>query len=196
MWNIERYVASQEIVEPVITDLSNQNLLPGAPPILYHYTSLEVIQKIMEFDDIRLTHAEYSNDQRELEEARLLIAERLGVHPSATAFKNQVEADYRAQAGDLDVYVFCMSTGSAGNPPSQDMLSQWRAYGQDGRGGCLTLDSTALADLVHHFPAGLRRNPIIYLRATQVALIDAILTTGDGLYAAGTLPPFLERSQR
>jgi hypothetical protein len=136
MLNIAVYSTTSEILEDVLTGLTGQNMLPNAPPELYHYTSLETIQKILEFDDIRLTHAEYSNDQRELEEARSLIAYRLANHPIPAAFRTAVRAAYVAQAAILDVYVFCMSTGIAGAPLPQDMLSQWRAYGQDGRGVC------------------------------------------------------------
>jgi hypothetical protein len=47
------------ILEKVLTDdLPN---LPKPPKFLYHYTSLETIQKILEQDNVRLSHAEYSN---------------------------------------------------------------------------------------------------------------------------------------
>ena len=179
MLNLAVYSTTTQILEQVLTGLP---ALPYAPAELYHYTSLETIQKILEFDDIRLTHAEYSNDQRELEEARILIADRMAHHPSPAAFLTAVEAAYDVQAGSLDVYVFCMSTGIVGNPLPQDMLSQWRAYSQDGRGGCLTFDSGGLMALAHYFPAGLRRNPVIYDPALQTALIDGILAQGSALY--------------
>jgi hypothetical protein len=179
MLNLAVYSTTTEILKQVLTGLP---ALPHAPPELYHYTSLETIQKILEFDDIRLTQAEYSNDQRELEEARILMVDRLANHGSPAAFRNAVKAAYDVQAGSLDVYVFCMSTGIVGTPLPQDMLSQWRAYGQDGRGGCLTLDSNELAALAFHFPAGLRHNPVIYDPAVQIALIDGILTQGSALH--------------
>lgn len=132
MQNLAVYSTTTTILEQVLTNLP---ALPYAPAELFHYTSLETIQKILERDDIRLTHAEYSNDQRELEEARILIGARLAAHAGPAAFLNAVKTAYDAQAGNLDVYVFCMSTGIVGNPLPQDMLSQWRAYSQDGRGG-------------------------------------------------------------
>jgi hypothetical protein len=184
MLDIAVYAATTEILEGLLTTLAGQNLLPSAPPELYHYTTLETIQKILESDDIRLMHAEYSNDQRELQEARSLIKGRLETYASP-AFRSAVEAAYDAQAIGLDVYIFCMSTGILGNPMPQDMLSQWRAYGQDGRGGCLSLAPNGLAALVHHFPVGFRRNPVIYDRATQTALIDGILTQGNARHGAG-----------
>jgi hypothetical protein len=181
MLNIATYSMTSQILEHVLTTMSG---LPPVPNLLYHYTSLETIQKVLETDDIRLSHAEYSNDQRELEEARILITSRLAAHAGPRTFVDAVEAAYALQAQNLDVYVFCMSTGIPGKPLPQDMLSQWRAYAQDGRGGCLTIISNALRAFVFHFPAGLRHNPVIYDSLVQATLIDGILTAGSSLHAA------------
>ena len=69
--------------------------------------------------------------------------------------------------------------GRNGSKP-QDMLSQWRGYGQDGRGICLTLDAGRLSRIVGNVP-GLRINPVVYDPLLQQAFIDAIL--GQGLQA-------------
>jgi hypothetical protein len=66
----------------------------------------------------------------------------------------------------------------------QDNLSQWRAYGQDGRGICLTLDANHLTRLVPNTP-GLRINPTIYNRKTQRMFIDAILNKGFAAHQRG-----------
>lgn len=46
----------------------------------------------------------------------------------------------------------------------------------------MTLDAGELTALAYYFPAGLRRNPVIYEPALQTALIDQILTQGSALY--------------
>ena len=74
-----------------------------------------------------------------------------------------------------------MTDNLAGSPP-QDILSQWRAYGQDGRGACLTLDSTKLDRLVRNTP-GLRINPVIYQEADKVAFVGEILDLGSNKHA-------------
>jgi hypothetical protein len=66
------------------------------------------------------------------------------------------------------------------------MLSQWRAYGQDGRGICLTLNASDLARLVDNTP-GLRINPVIYDRTTQRLFVDAILDRAFAAHSAGDL---------
>jgi hypothetical protein len=40
----------------------------------------------MKDDDVRLSHAEYSNDQMEMEEAKTIIKDRLSVRTASHAF--------------------------------------------------------------------------------------------------------------
>jgi Protein of unknown function (DUF2971) len=165
---------TQDILLEVVTRFVEEGKLSRIPPELHHYTSLETAYRIISGDDIRLTHAEYSNDQTEMEEAKEIIRIRLNAR-SANPFFAQLFTDYQKLAPTLDVFVFCMSMGlrtSTGSSP--DMLSQWRAYGQDGKGICLTLDTSHLARLVANTP-GLRTNPVIYDRHTQALFVDAIL---------------------
>ena len=90
-------------------------------------------------------------------------------------FFGQVLDEYQSAAPNLDAFIFCMSTGlTSSAPPPQDMLSQWRAYGQDGRGICLTFDGSDLSRLVANTP-GLRLNPVIYNRTTQKRFVDEFL---------------------
>ena len=97
MLNLAVYSTTIQILQNVLTGLAG---LPTAPPEVYHYTSLETIQKVLEFDDVRLSHAEYSNDQSEIEEARALIARQLAAHPSPPAFRNAVKAAYEVQVSE------------------------------------------------------------------------------------------------
>lgn len=175
---------TSEILQEVITALSNKNQLPSPPRELYHYTTLEVAQLILEGDNLRLSHAQYSNDQLELEMAKAVIDRCFRTHSAAPAFLRQVQATFAALAPDLDAYIFCLSTGDPQRISPHDLLSQWRAYGQDGRGCCLTLQTSGLSDLVHHMP-GLRLNPVIYDRGVQTSLVTNILGLGDARFAAG-----------
>jgi hypothetical protein len=94
-----------------------------------------------------------------------------------------VLSDYERLAPTLDAYIFCMSTEDSRCDPPQDILSQWRAYGQDGRGACLTLDVSKLGRLVSNTP-GLRLNPVIYQRAIQVKFVGYILERGLKAHAS------------
>jgi hypothetical protein len=55
---------TSKILETVVTLFVDQGRLSSLPKHLYHYTSLDTAQKILESDDIRLTHAEYSMIRR------------------------------------------------------------------------------------------------------------------------------------
>ena len=148
------------ILTKTITEfLSVSKLLPEPPSELHHFTTMEAACHIISSDDVRLTHAEYSNDQTEMERAKYIIRCALRDR-EADPFFSTVSTEYQRFASDLDAYVLCMSTGKTGDAP-QDILSQWRAYGQDGKGACLTLDRKDLDLLIHNTP-GLRLNPAIY----------------------------------
>jgi len=182
MPNLNVFRATREILEEVLSSMGQQSKLPSLPTALYHYSSLEVLQKILENDDLRLSHAEYSNDQREIEEARTLIFARVAASTPGP-FRSAVDAAFRTQAKNVDAYVFCMTTGVLGATKPQDMLSQWRAYAQDGRGGALTLDPQGLSALAFHMP-GLRINPVIYDPMVQARLIDGIIAAGATRHVA------------
>lgn len=167
---------SSDILEEVITLLVQEHLLVTCPRQLYHYTTLDTASQIINLDNIRLSHAEYSNDQNEMATAKDLIKSelrKLGADP----FFAQVLQDYENLAPTLDAYIFCMSSGLEQGPLPQDMLSQWRAYGHDGRGVCLTLGGYEFGRLGGNVP-GLRINPVIYELPKQTRLIAEILQCG------------------
>jgi Protein of unknown function (DUF2971) len=176
---------TQDILQEIVTNFVDEKKLSGPPAELHHFTSLDTACRIVEGDDVRLSHAEYSNDQTEMEEAKETIRHRLNARVARDPFFVQVLADYQNLAPNLDAFIFCMSTGlKTATGTSQDMLSQWRAYGQDGRGICLTLNASDLARLVYNTP-GLRINPVIYDRTTQRLFVDAILDRAFAAHSAG-----------
>jgi hypothetical protein len=173
------------ILEKVLTD-DLSNLAVNRPKTLYHYTSLETIQKIMEYDNVRLSHAEYSNDRHEIVDAINLISGTLNTQKQSSIsgfgpFCNQVEVAFIARPVEIDAYIFCMCAGLNAAVRPQDMLSQWRAYAQDGRGGALSLDMAALTAIVYHLP-GLRINPVVYDAVVKAKFVNAILVEGYNRY--------------
>jgi hypothetical protein len=182
----ETFILRSRMLEEAVTELSAEDRLPLLPNVLHHYTTLDTSQKILEGDDIRLSHAECSNDQRELEQAKTLIQATAKAYSPDPPFAAQVLAGFLTQAFNLDAYIFCMSTGDLGANATQDVLSQWRAYGHDGRGACISLDPKKFADLVWHLP-GLRINPVIYDQFVAQALINLIITKGSNLHSSGNV---------
>jgi len=177
---------TSDILLEVVTEFVNEGLLPGRPDELHHFTSLETAHRILENDDIRLSHAEYSNDQMEMEEAKRIIRELVGAWSFSGPFLGNVFEQYNNVASNLDAFIFCMSMGLTSDAAfPQDMLSQWRAYGQDGRGICLTLDGSELGRRVSNTP-GLRINPVIYDRHIQERFIRAIIDRAVTAHQNGT----------
>lgn len=177
------FALTSDILQEVVTLLvDKERLLPTLPDQLHHFTSLETASKIISDDNIRLSHAEYSNDQTEMQQAKGVIRSELRSR-SSNAFFQQVLSDYDALALNLDAYIFCMCAGSSSLALPQDILSQWRAYGQDGRGTCITLESAKLSRLVQNTP-GFRINPVIYQRSIQDRFVGEILDHGLAAYQA------------
>jgi hypothetical protein len=172
----DSFALTSDILGQVVTELvDTERVLPALPTQLHHFTSLETAYRIIDKDNIRLSHAEYSNDQTEMTQAKSLILSELN-NRSSDAFFAQVLTEYDKRAPSLDAYIFCMAMDKPAGPP-QDILSQWRAYGQDGRGVAITLDAAHLARLVSNVP-GLRINPVIYQSATQHRFVSKILDRG------------------
>jgi hypothetical protein len=178
---------TSKILTDVITEfVSEKGLLPKPPSELHHFTSLETAYRIMAKDDVHLSHAEYSNDQTEMEQAKKVITCELSTHSKNEQFFAQILKAYEQLAPELDAYLLCMSTGRNlnGALAPQDILSQWRAYGQDGKGVCLTLETDHLDRLVYNTPS-LRLNPVIYDPNTQLMFIDAILQRAISAHKSG-----------
>ena len=168
---------TSDILGDVVAEfVDEKHTLPERPTELHHFTSLETACDIIQEDSIRLSHAEYSNDQKEMEEAKQIILDELRDREDDPFFKKLL-LEYQNLAPQLDAYIFCMSTGSDTANPPQDILSQWRAYGQDGKGACITLDSGNLGRLALNTP-GLRINPVIYKRQIQSLFVEGILNRG------------------
>lgn len=181
----ETLAVTSNILQEVVTEFVNQKFLSGLPARLHHFTSLDTASRIIEGDNIRLSHAEYSNDQTEMEQAKEVIRRELSAR-SSDAFLAQVLIEYERLAPGLDAYIFCMCMDKQGGGVTpQDILGQWRAYGQDGRGACLTLDAKELARYVSNTP-GLRINPVMYDRSIQKRFVNAVLDKGVAAHSSGT----------
>jgi hypothetical protein len=166
---------TSDILQQVVTQLVDvDRLLPSLPSRLHHFTALGTAAQIVEKDNVRLSHAEYSNDQTEMARAKEVISAALHSRSSQHFFAD-VLTEYEKRALDLDAYIFCMSMDKP--TVGQDILSQWRAYGQDGRGVALTLDAGRLSRIIQNVPT-LRINPVIYDNTTQITFVDRVLAAG------------------
>src|ERR1700722_16939349 len=86
------------ILRDVVTEFVDKERLPSAPAELHHFTSLEVACHIIKDDDVRLSHAEYSNDQTEMEEAKQIIQSELQARGASNPFFTQILNDFQRLA--------------------------------------------------------------------------------------------------
>ena len=115
--------------------LSDDEIRPLGTP-LYHYTSVEVLQKIYETRKLHATHAAYFNDGSEI---------RLGLQVLWDLIETKIKTATGRELGFLTwlrdfvraeswsfprVFMLCFSE-------QRNLLSQWRGYTPPGRGVCI-----------------------------------------------------------
>lgn len=120
-------------------------------PLLAHYTSISVLEKIMKDEEVWFSNPLFMNDMEEM---------RFGLNLGRWLFENSKEVDEaasnpeRAQAlrhyfryyyeqfeqqHALNVYVFCLTEHDPGN--TDGLLSMWRGYGGQGSGCALIFNT-------------------------------------------------------
>jgi len=135
-------------------DLSEDDDYPAQRPLLAHYTSLDVLEKILSNEEILLSNPLFMNDIKEI---------RFGVNEGSWSFRQNetlkralgsdsrhqafwaafdAEVSYFEKEHLLDTYVFCLSEHE---PDDMDgLLSMWRGYGGNGQGVAIVFDTAKL----------------------------------------------------
>jgi Protein of unknown function (DUF2971) len=108
-----------------------KHLAQKPPPVLYHYTSMEVLEKITRSGEIWASDIEFLNDSEEYVNAKAFIKHELEMR---VAKDEKLRSIVHAHVGQMfheldhrDVYVASFSMEG-------DSLSQWRGYCPNGQG--------------------------------------------------------------
>lgn len=155
--------------------------------IFYHYCSVDVLLSILKNDVLRLSDIEKSNDYAErkwmmnkIEEEFISFCEENFVEERFIRVFSRLKKGFEIQD---NVYATCFSTEG-------DLLSQWRAYGQDGYGVSIGF-SGELLNKVNNLKYGIKFLPIIYdcekqkeYGRLQAKKIFDLKLKGDSLYHA------------
>ena len=140
--------------------------------ILYHYTSLEGFKGIVETKKIWAANNDYLNDISEIKYASELLQGCLGEYDNKTLPEEVVtsvmQQDHYKKFGDLMFSYIC----SFSEDP--DLLSQWRAYGANGKGVCLGFSLEKLKGCVEK--CGFAIKPCIYQKDQQKKAICDLLS--------------------
>ena len=141
------------------------------PEHLYHYTDLEGVEGILSSKSLWMSKFTASND---ISEITLAISQFQNFVESRVAALGADEASFLHEAASqLDGFRrtnICLASFCE----QPDLLSQWRSYGNDGRGIALGFDTGVLLDLAQRYSLKLWR--CVYDRATHVKVSNDLLT--------------------
>lgn len=137
------------------------------PDPIYHYTSNDVLIKILDGQSLRMSARHHLNDTQEGEQFFTLL-EKHDSRPD----KAKIEAIRRTLA-PYEFFVTCFSS-------EQDLLSQWRGYAQNGTGVAIGFRTQAIRAAIKGSQEALLY-PVTYaddcdrLPQTQESTINAVL---------------------
>jgi hypothetical protein len=139
----------------------------------YHYCSLDAFLKIISTREIWLTNIFCTNDSAEyrwlhMRAVRVLSnwRQRNETTPEADEVLNSWKRKVSIEE-DADLYCCCLSDDG-------DLLGQWRAYADDGRGVALGLGRDFL-NAIHTQHVGLRCEHVIYDPESQDGIVERII---------------------
>jgi hypothetical protein len=193
-------MASTEEIGVLYTPLhqrfNNMELLTSAPPLLAHYTSIDVMQRILEYEEVWFSNPLFMNDWEEMrfgmiEGSRIVTDQANLMRASETLQRaSAIEHHYNAyqlrfqNEGAFDTYVFCLSQHKAAD--NDGLLSMWRGYGGQGRGAAIVFDTSKLT--------WVPSSPLIIARVSyastpdRLADLQALVTQWTDITRAAQLP--------
>lgn len=161
------------------------------PDTFYHYCNIDVLLSILRNNELRLSDVEKSNDYAERKWMTGKIEYKFAeiVSKSKLIEKKDKLINSYSELGKgffslmANVYSTCFSTNG-------DLLSQWRAYSQDGYGVAIGFNGKILEE-VNNDPYGLMFSPVTYslnqqdkYATTQAERIFDLFMRGDNLIHA------------
>ncbi len=144
--------------------------------LLYHYCDAHALLNILKSRAVWATGTKYLNDTTELlslSNSMRAHAEKHRSNPAGEALSDMVDFYWvssdtmQTQTIGMDRFASCFSTDG-------DLLSQWRAYGNNGRGYAIGFDASRFSGLIGPAPTmSLRR--MTYGGGHEAYLIDDII---------------------
>jgi hypothetical protein len=114
-------------------------MLNKLQPVVYHYTSIESLMKIVDTRTIRATSIRYLNDVSERAFALSAIQERLKHHPMETRDLFATAFEHKDEERSFDELPFVTSFSGL-----RDSLPQWRSYCPNGNGVSIAFATESL----------------------------------------------------
>lgn len=161
----------QEILRHLVTAKGS-----GNPKKLYHYTSFAGVGGIINSNHLWATDFRFLNDESELIYGTGLLSQELVVFGKTlsaleASFLNRLSGYFsehqKAYRNFLETYIISLTE-------APDVLSQWRAYADSGKGHCLEFDfsdSSLFTIICSETPWAMEILPVIYDENHQKSLI-------------------------
>jgi Protein of unknown function (DUF2971) len=140
-----------KLFDPLYSDISKEEAFDKRKPLLAHYTSIEVIERILGSNEVWFSNPLFMNDLEEVR-AGLFEGVPLALNDRAIdtawrssnrvqAFKNAFNGYFHQFANEhiMDTYVFCLSEHDRSD--HDGLLSMWRGYGGNGKGAAIVIDT-------------------------------------------------------
>jgi hypothetical protein len=145
---------NSELNKALWGDFAEKVSFPTTRPLLAHYTSVEVLEKIIATNEMWFSNPLYMNDWEELQfgmnagasdfRSHQAIVEACGSserHANLVVAFDRLFQNFDANHA-IDTYVLCFSEHSAQD--NDGLLSMWRGYGARGSGVALVFDAAKL----------------------------------------------------
>ena len=174
-------------VEKTLDDIDPANSYPARRPLLAHYTSLPVLEKILISKEIWMSHPLLMNDREEMQAIIDAGAYRIAMWPQLrSACRTQERYEHLIQAFNVArsqyitfarhyTFAVCFAEHRANDDDGK--LSMWRGYGANGNGVALVFDTAKIDPADGPAPSPFVLSNVVYLDNMQrTGWIDDTLT--------------------
>ncbi|WP_298138237.1 DUF2971 domain-containing protein [Flavobacterium sp.] len=161
-------ISINEIIKTKLEDLRLIKQIPKNQ-ILFHYTDLEGLKNIIENKSFFFSNSSFLNDKQEFvkgfDTLGIIVKDKIGSSHDNNS-KIILELLYKKikETEKSNRFVACFSTIG-------DLLSQWRAYSNDGKGVCIGFDYNKLKKSFY----GIDSFSIIYDDEIQTSILNFLL---------------------
>jgi hypothetical protein len=167
---------------------------------VHHYTDLGTAEKLIRHRNLWRTDARYCNDREEMLHAARAIEAGFNefkrtsvlarITPAVTllgpdlSFADTLLNRYVSTFPNLVALICCFCEGDNSRWTAQDILSQWRGYGANGKGACASFAASDLLNLAKN-TRGMLFQPVLYEEDPQRRVIEEIVSVAVADFRKG-----------
>lgn len=184
-------------------DVKDESSFPAKRPLLAHYTSVQVLEKVLINNEMWFSNPLYMNDWEELQygmnsgarefrssDHLINALDSKESHTKLVAYFDQLFHDFDTNHA-IDTYVLCFTEHEAAD--NDGTLSMWRGYGERGSGVAMVIDTAKFGSITDsplilsnvHYASQAQRLDWIDKKLAQLAqILRAYPASNENLYYA------------